>query len=185
MSWIPTLGTSISTCMGLFRIKLLLVGSHLLLLPCLPLVTGWSWLEKLFLLVLAWFEVCVLMSHQIILIWTTWGHLQLVWCYVLLPLKPPIFFASCLTLFAGIFSRSMLLSLVVLDTNSSSFKKDQKMSWCKMFAVSCGYLARHTWACTALYHSSTDLLSRWKLVSTSNLALTSFAWSLQNSSYLD
>ena len=54
-----------------------------------------------------------------------------------------------------------------------------------MCAVSGGYLARHTWAGTVLYHSSTDLLPRQKLVSRSNLAVTSFAWGLQNSSYLD
>ena len=96
-----------------------------------------------------------------------------------------IFFASCLTLLARNLSRSILLSLMVLDTNSSSFEKTQKMSWCQMFAVSCGYLARHTWACTALYNSSTDLLPWWKLVSRSNLALTSFAWCLQKYSYLD
>ena len=65
MSGIATLGTSISTCIGLFRIKLPPVGWHLLLLTCIPLVTGWSWLERLFLLVLAWWEVCALMSHQI------------------------------------------------------------------------------------------------------------------------
>ena len=74
---------------------------------------------------------------------------------------------------------------MVKDTNSSSFKKNQKMLWCKMFAVSCGYLARHTWACTALYYLSSDLLPWQKLVSRSNPAHTSFAWGFQNSSYLD
>ena len=96
-----------------------------------------------------------------------------------------IFFASCLTLPAGNLSRSKLLLLMVFDTNSSSFKKNQKMSWCKMFAVSWGHLARHTWACTALYHSSTNLLLWQKLVSRSNFAHTSFACGLQNSTYLD
>ena len=73
---------------------------------------------------------------------------------------------------------------MVFDTNSSYFKKNQKMSWCMIFAVSCGYLARDTCACAALYHSSTDLLPWQKLVLKSNLALTSFTWSLQKSLYL-
>ena len=45
-----------------------------------------------------------------------------------------------------------------------------------------GYLVKATWFCTALYHSSTDLLPCWKLVSKLILALTSFDWGLQNSS---
>ena len=68
------------------------------------------------------------------------------------------FFASWLTLLAGHLSRWTLLSLMVLNTNSSSLRKYQKISWCKTFTVSYGYLERLTWACTALYHSSTDLL---------------------------
>ena len=100
-------------------------------------------------------------------------------------LDASIVFASCLTLLAGNLSRSILLSLMVLDTNASSFKKNQKMSQCKMFAVFCWYFARHTWACTALYLWSTDLLPWQKLVSRSNLVLTSLALGLQKSSYLD
>ena len=95
-----------------------------------------------------------------------------------------IFLASCLALLVGNLSRSPLLSLMVLHTNSS-FKKNQKISWCKIFPVSCRYLARITWACTAFYQSSTDLLPWWKPVSRSNLAYTSLACGLQNSSYLE
>ena len=36
---------------------------QLLLLTCIPLLTGWSWVERLLLLMLACWEVCVLMSH--------------------------------------------------------------------------------------------------------------------------
>ena len=64
MSGIPTLGTFSCTCMGLVRIKHLLVWWHLLL-TCILFVTGWPWLERLFLLLLAWWEVCMLVSHQI------------------------------------------------------------------------------------------------------------------------
>ena len=42
-----------------------------------------------------------------------------------------------------------------------------------------GYLAKATWVCTTLYHLSTDLFPCQKLVSKSNLALTSFNLGLQ------
>ena len=71
---------------------------------------------------------------------------------------------------------------MVLERNSSSLKKNQKMSVCKILAVSGGYLARLTWACTTLYHSSTLLLPCWKLVRRSNLVCTSFDCGLQKSS---
>ena len=73
---------------------------------------------------------------------------------------------------------------MVLQTKSLPFKKNQNISLCKILVVSGGYLARHTWACTVLYHSSTDLFPCLKLVSRSNLALTSFTCGLQKSSYL-
>ena len=105
----------------------------------------------------------------------------LIWHAVDLELSS--FLASCLTLLAGNFSRSTLPSLMVFETNSSSLNKNQKMSLCKILAVSGGYLARLTWAFTALYHSSTLLLPRQKLVRRSNLACTSFDCSLQKSSH--
>ena len=95
------------------------------------------------------------------------------------------FFASCLTLLAGNLSKSILFSFLVLDTNSSSFKKNQIISLCKILAVSGAYLARDTCACTSLYHSSTKRLPCLKFVSRSNLALSSFTCGLQKSSYLD
>ena len=53
---------------------------------------------------------------------------------------------------------------------------------CKIFAVSGGYFARLTCACTLLYHSSTFLDPWQKLVNKSNLDCTSLDWGLQNSS---
>ena len=91
-----------------------------------------------------------------------------------------IFYASCLTLLAGNFSRSLLLSFMVLDTNFSSFKKNQNISLCKILTVSGGYLTRDTCAYTTLCHSSTDQFPCMKLVSRSHLALTSFDCGLQN-----
>ena len=106
---------------------------------------------------------------------------SLIWFTVALELS--IFLASCLTLLSGNFSRSTLLSFMVLDTNSSSCRKNQKMSWCKIFAVSGEYLASLTWACTALYHSSTLLFPCQKLVRRSKWACTSLVCGLQNSLY--
>ena len=105
----------------------------------------------------------------------------LIWHAVALELS--IFFASCLTLLAWNFSRSTLLSFMVLDTNSSSCRKNQKMSQYKILAVSVGYLARLTCACTALYYSSKLLLPCLKLVRRSKWACTSIVCGLQNSSY--
>ena len=56
------------------------------------------------------------------------------------------------------------------------------MSLCKILAVSGGYLAKFTYACMALYHSSMLKFPWWKLVSKSNLART-FDCGLQYSSY--
>ena len=55
------------------------------------------------------------------------------------------------------------------------------MSLCRILAVSGGYFARLTWACTALYHSSTLLLPCLKCINMSNLTCTSLDWGLQNS----
>ena len=77
----------------------------------------------------------------------------------------------------------MLPLLMVLDTKSSSLRKNQNMSLCIILAVSRGYLAKFTCACMALYHSSTLQFPWQKLVSRSNLAWTSFDCSLQYSLY--
>ena len=92
------------------------------------------------------------------------------------------FFVNCLTLLAGNFSRSILESFIVLDTNSSSLRKNQNMSLYRILAVSWGYPAKLIWYWTALYHSSTEQYPYLKLVNRSNLALISFVWGLHNSS---
>ena len=68
------------------------------------------------------------------------------------------------------------------DTNSSSLIKSQKISLCCILAVSRGYFARVTWACTVLYQSLMLLLPCLKLVRRSNWALTPLDWGFQNSS---
>ena len=88
-----------------------------------------------------------------------------------------LFLASWCTLLVKNVSRSKLPSLIVWDTNSSSFKKNQNISWCKILAVSGGYLGRLTWACTTFYHSSTLQFPCLKLVNPYFIAL-------QNSSNL-
>ena len=92
------------------------------------------------------------------------------------------FLASWHTLLAGNLSKSTLPSFMFFETKSSSCRKNQNISLCKILAVSGGYFMRLTCAYTLLYHSST-LLDPWqKLVNKSNLACTSLDWSLQNSS---
>ena len=120
-------------------------------------------------------------SH-IRLICATWGLLATCQMCLAVAFDLSIFLANCLQLVAGNLSRSILLSLMGLNTNSSSLRKNPKISQCRILAVSSGYLARATWVWTVLCHSSTDLFTCWKLVRRSNQALTSFDWGLQNSS---
>ena len=103
--------------------------------------------------------------------------------YFAVDLDDSSFFANCLTLLAGNLSRSMLESFIVLETNSSSLRKKQKISLCNILAVSWGYFAKLICDCTALYHSFTDQSPCLKLVSKSNLALISFVYGLQNSNF--
>ena len=81
--------------------------------------------------------------------------------YLAVALELSILLANCLTLLAGKLFKSMLLSLMVFDTNSSSLRKNQNISLCTILAVSCGYFAKLIWACTSLYHSSTEW-SPWR-----------------------
>ena len=60
------------------------------------------------------------------------GHLLLALYGHTVALELSSFLASCLTLLAGSFSRSTLLSLMVLETKSSYLRKNQKMSLCKI-----------------------------------------------------
>ena len=123
--WIFTLLTSLLVLVNILGIKALLVRT----LPgtCIILVTGWFRFHKgFFLLVLAYWEVHMLMSHQIDL--SCLGSLAICLMCLAVAFEVSIFFASCLTMLAGNLPRSMLLSLIVLETNSSSFKKNQKMS---------------------------------------------------------
>ena len=90
------------------------------------------------------------MPHQINL--CCWGSLAAALMCLMVDLEDSIFLESCLTLLTGNLSVSMLESLMVLETNSSSFKKNQKISLCKILGGSGGYMARNTWACTALYN---------------------------------
>ena len=93
------------------------------------------------------------------------------------------FFASWHTVLSGNLLNSTCPSFKVLETNNSSFKKIQNISLCRIWAVSWEYLANATCVCTALYHSLTLISPCLKLVSKSNLALTSLVCGLQNSSH--
>ena len=139
--------------------------------------------RMLFPLGLAWWEVCPLMPHGINLGYL--GSLTTALMCLVVDIEDSIFLANCLTLLAGNLSRSMFESLMVLETNSSSFRKNHNISLCKILAVSDGCFARTNWAWTALYHSLTYLFPCLKLVSRSNLALNSFVCCLHKSSYFD
>ena len=67
MLWITTLQTSISSLMGLVRIKSFLGSWHIMVVfTSESLVTLWFWLVRvLFPLALTWWEVCSLMPHEI------------------------------------------------------------------------------------------------------------------------
>ena len=94
------------------------------------------------------------------------------------------FFASWQTVLAGNLFNSTCPSTTGLETKDLSFRKNQNISLCKIWAVAWGYLTRATCVCTVLYHSFTIHSPCLKLVNKSNLALTSLACGLQNSSNL-
>ena len=119
------------------------------------------------LLVFSLWDFCVLVPHYMICAAHEAPSTCLIWHAVALELS--IFFASCLTLLAG-----RLLSFMVLDTNSSSLRKTQRCHDVKSLAVSGGYLARLTCACTSFYYSPMLLLPCLKLVRRSKWAHTSF-----------
>ena len=171
---ITTLCTSYLTCMYLIIIIFLVHLWHsFFFFIGILLVFILSRLESfLFSLELSWWKFSVLVGRQIYLC-CLGGHLPLASDVWLWALQFPNFFASFLTLLVGKLFRSMLLSFIVFETGSSSLSKNQKISLCRILAVSCGYLANATWVYTALYHQSTDLSPCLKLVSNSNLALTS------------
>ena len=170
MLGVTTLWTSMSSFVCLAWIKFLKGWSLILVFIGVPILTLWSLLVgMLFLLGLAWWEASPLMPHEINLICL--GSFATPLMCLAADFEDSIFLASCLTLLAGNFSRSILESFMALERNSSSFRKKQNISLCKILAVSGGCLARDTSAWTALYHSSTDLFPCLKLVSRSNLAL--------------
>ena len=146
-----------------------------LLLPCL----GFVW--DFFFLYLYWGSSLLWWCNK--LIWAAWGSPDTCFICLAVAFELSNFLANWHTLLAGNLSKSMLPSLMVLDTKSSSLRKNQKMSLCSILAVSKGYLAKFTCTCMALYHSSMLQFPWWKLVSRSNLAQTSFDCSLQYSSY--
>ena len=61
--------------------------------------------------------------YLIRLTWATWGSLATGFMCLAVDFEDSIFLASCLTLLAGNFSRSIFKSFMVLETNSSSFWK--------------------------------------------------------------
>ena len=147
------------------------------------LVTGWSRFHKrLLLLGFAWWEICVLVSHQINLchLGAACNLLDMsdscLWTFHLLSKLPDL---ACWKI--------VKVHIAIIDYLGDKFfilKEEPKISLWNILAVSQGSLAKATWVWTALYHLPTELFPWWKLVRRSNLALTSFDWGLQNSSNL-
>ena len=102
--------------------------------------------------------------------------------FLAVALELSYFLASWSSLLAGNLSNSTLPSFMVFETKSSSCRKNQNISLCKIWAISGGYFVRLTCGCILLYHSSTLLDPWWKLLNKSNLAHTLLDWGLQNSS---
>ena len=113
---------------------------------------------------------------------TACGSLATCFIFFTVVLELSILLASWHNLLVRNLLEPILLSLIVLKTNSLSFRKNQNISLWRIYAVSWGYLVNAIYVCTALYHSSTLLSPCLKLVNKSNLALTSLDWGLQNSS---
>ena len=114
--------------------------------------------------------------------WVACGSLDIFLMCLAVDLDDYNLLEKCLTLVAGKFFRINVGIINCFTENSSSLRKKQNMSVCKIFAVSAGYFARLNCAWTALCHSSTLISPCLKLVQRSNLALTSMVWGLQNSS---
>ena len=179
MSRISALATSILVLVSQSGIKGLLV------LVWRPLFT--NLLVYLLLLGLCFFFLHLPFDNSVCwwfigLIWATCGSPATCFICLAVAFELSIFLASWHTLLAGNLSRSTLPSFIVLETKSSSFRKNLKMSLWSTLAVSGGCLARLIWACTMLYHLSTLLVPCLKLVKRSKWALTSFTLGLQNSS---
>ena len=153
ISRISTLATPIFVFMSQCRVKALLV------------LVWWSllYILMLHLFLLGWRFLLLVLAICSGLIWVAWGSPATCLMCLALALELSIFLAGWCTLLAGNLSRSMVPSLIILETNSSSFRKNQQISLCSILAVSGGYLARLICAWTTLYHSSILLVPCLKL----------------------
>ena len=129
---------------------------------------------------LACWEVCVLVLHQIDLchlgvtchlLDVSGGHL---WTFHFLSKLPDLTCWEIVQIYIAVIY-GFRYKFFILE-------KEPKISLWGILTVSRGYLARPTWVWTALYHSFTNLFPYQKLVRRSNWAFTSFDWGLQNSS---
>ena len=111
-------------------------------------------------------------------------HLSLAWCILLLLLSFPFSWPIVWLCLQVIYLNQCCCHWLFLTQSPHLWEKKQSMYLWRILAVSCGYFARLIWACTVLYHSSTLFCPCLKLVNRSNLALTSFVCSFQNSSNL-
>ena len=167
--WISTLLTSLLVPVNILGIKTLLVMA----LPfiCNNLATGWSRLHKGFsLLVLAYWEVCTLVPHQIDL-----NHLG-VTCHLLIVPGSCLWTLHLLCKLPDLACRKLVQFYVaVINCLGDQFLIFQeKPKDVPVGDLGCfwGVLSQSNLGLYVLYYSSTDLFPWQKLVSKSNLALT-------------
>ena len=117
--------------------------------------------------------------------WMACGSLDTCLMCLVVDLEDSHFLASCLTLLAGNISRSMLESLIILETNSSFLRKKPKYVSMQVLLFQVGTLLGWSELVQQYpFHLHSSLLAQY-FVKRSNLALTSFVCGLQNSLNLD
>ena len=124
-------------------------GHFCIMVYCYPV---WVWHETFSFCI--YVEVVLSSGDAVNWFGPAWGSPDTCFICLAMAFELSNFLANWCTPLAGNLSRLMLPSLMVLDTKSSSFRKNQNMSLCSILAVSGGYLAKFTCACMALYHSS-------------------------------
>ena len=171
---ITTLAASVLPCVLRNKSSLFLWFSWFLIIKIVGFLPKLE--DFIFLLGLTGWYLCAVMWQEI--------NLYHLWvpCNYAVAWELSIIFAHWCTVLAGNLLNSTWPSFKVLERNDSSLRKNQNIYLCRIWAVSWGSLASVTCACTALYHSLTLISPCLKVISKSNLALTSLACGLQNSS---
>ena len=158
--WISILLTYLLVLLYILGIKALLVTGYCLSLVWFLWLGGLGLTKRLPFLLLAWCEVCALMSHQIDLSHLG-GHLLPAWCawpvtfralHLFLQAAWPYLWETCPNL--------NVLSCDCLGEKHFIFEeKPNRCPWEVSWLFLGGYLEKANWVCTALYLSSNWLVA--------------------------